>query len=110
MNEELAGNTHEEGASAPSSVGGSGSITPPSTPGLQESGMSTTPMDIPGVPAAATGAKYGKNKGLHKKKLLYYIRLLLIYSLPTTAFFICYSVMNSYFFGAFIYVLANKLN
>ena len=67
MNEELTGNTHEEGASAPSSVGGSGSITPPSTPGLQESGMSTTPMDIPGVPAAATGAKYGKNKGLHKK-------------------------------------------
>ena len=66
MNEELAGNTHEEGASAPSSVGGSGSITPPSTPGLQESGMSTTPMDIPGVPAAATGAKFGKN-GLHKK-------------------------------------------
>ena len=77
MNEELAGNTHEEGASAPSSVGGSGSITPPSTPGLQESGMSTTPMDIPGVPAAATGAKYGKNKGLHKKDY-YYIWVVII--------------------------------
>ena len=81
MNEELAGNTHEEGASAPSSVGGSGSITPPSTPGLQESGMSTTPMDIPGVPAAATGAKYGKNKGLHKKKFT------ILYSLIAYIFF-----------------------
>ena len=80
MNEELAGNTHEEGASAPSSVGGSGSITPPSTPGLQESGMSTTPMDIPGVPAAATGAKYGKNKGLHKK-------ITILYSLIAYIFF-----------------------
>ena len=79
MNEELAGNTHEEGASAPSSVGGSGSITPPSTPGLQESGMSTTPMDIPGVPAAATGAKYGKNKGLHKKRLLLYLLIAYIF-------------------------------
>ena len=65
-NEELSG-THEEGVSAPSSVGGS-SITPPSTPGLQESGMSTTTpsMDNPGVPAAATGARNMAKKGCTK--------------------------------------------
>ena len=53
--EELA---HEEGVSAPSSVGGS-SITPPSTPGLQESSIPQMEI-VPGGPAAATGAKYGK--------------------------------------------------
>jgi len=49
--EELA---HEEGVSAPSSVGGS-SITPPSTPGLQESSIPQMEI-VPGGPAAATGS------------------------------------------------------
>ena len=53
---------HEEGVSAPSSVGGS-SITPPSTPGLQESSL--TSMDQMGAPVgvstAAAGAKIRKN-------------------------------------------------
>ena len=62
---------HEEGVSAPSSVGGS-SITPPSTPGLQESSL--TSMDQMGAPVGvpAAGAKiqkYGKKRPPQKRPL-----------------------------------------